>query len=102
MTILEALNVDVNNSKLSEKNLIKVGLDSSLTYEISFDATIELAKAYCFKSIATQPDWNEDGQGANYSRSYLIKEANRIFELNDLDSEIIFGKNTVSDITNLW
>lgn len=102
MTVLEALNVDVNNITLSEKNLILIGLDSTSIYSPDNNSEVELAKAYCFKSIVTQPDWTEDGQSAKYSREYLVKEANRIFELNGLDDEIINFIPTISDSTNIW
>lgn len=102
MTVLEALNVEVNNQVLSEKNLILVGLDPTTLFSASNNDTVELAKAYCFKSILTQPDYGEDGLTVKYSRSYLRNEANRIFELNGLIDEIIGDNPVVSDASGLW
>lgn len=102
MTVLEALNVDVNNTTLSEKNLILIGLTITDEYSPSNNSEVELAKAYCFKSLATQPDWAEDGQSAKYSREYLVTEANRIFELNDLLDEIVDFIPKISDSTGIW
>jgi len=102
MTVLEALNVETNNQVLSEKNLILVGLDPTTIFTVSNNSTVELAKAYCFKAIVTQPDYGEDGLTVKYTRSYLITEANRIFILNGLIDEVIGDNPTVSDKSGLW
>lgn len=102
MTVLEALNVEVNNQTLSEKYLVLVGLDPVTVYSPANNDTVDLAKAYAFKAIATQPDWSEDGLNIKYDRSYLVSEANRLFELNDLLDEIIGGSPKIEDSTGIW
>ena len=102
MTVLEALNVEVNNQVLSEKYLVLIGLDPVTVYSPDNNDEVDLAKAYAFKAIASQPDWAEDGLNIEYDRNFLIQEANRIFELNDLLDEIIGASPTVSDSTGIW
>lgn len=102
MTVLEALNVEVNNQVLSNKYLVLVGLDPAILYSATNNETVDLAKAYCFKSIVTQPDFGEDGLNVEYDRNYLINEANRIFGLNNLPDEIIGASPKISDSTGLW
>lgn len=102
MTVLDALNVEVNNQVLSNKYLVLVGLDPVTVYSPDNNEDVDLAKAYAFKAIVTQPDWSEDGLNIKYDRNYLIKEADRIFKLNDLLDEIINASPTVSDSTRLW
>jgi len=103
MTVLEALNIDVGNEALSNKNLILIGLDPVTEFSSDNNSEVELAKAYCFKSIATSPDFSEDGLQITYDRKYLIEEANRIFELNNLPDEVIgSGKPEISNKTRLW
>lgn len=102
MTVLEALNVEVNNITLSEKYLNLVGAVLTDEYSQANHSQVELAKAYCFKAIATQPDWSEDGLSIKYSREYLVKEANRIFDLNDLEDEKIDSIPKISDSTGIW
>lgn len=103
MTVLEALNAEVNNQTLSSKYLVLVGLEGALEYASNNNSKVELAKAYCFKAIVTQPDFGEDGLSVQYDRKYLIEEANRIFLKNDLQEQVIGGvAPKVSDKTGLW
>jgi len=103
MTVLESLNIEVNNQVISEKSLIQVGLDSTSIYSLENSPTVELAKAYAFKSIITQPDYSEDGLAVEYDRKYLVMEANRIFKINGLEDEMI-GQSTpvINNKTGLW
>ena len=102
MTVLDALDVEVNNQVLSNKNLILVGLDPVTEFSSTNNDTIEIAKAYCFKALASQPDYGEDGLSVKYDRKYLIEESNRIFTLNGLLDELIGGSPSVSNKTGLW
>lgn len=102
MTILEALNVEVNNQVLSNKYLVMIGLDPLVEYSSDNNSELDLAKAYCFKSIVTQPDFAEDGLNIKYNRNFLINEANRIFKLNNLPDEIMGGSAKISDMTGIW
>ena len=102
MTILEAVNVEVNNANLVEKYCIYRSINSSDTYSSVNFVEAEIIKAYCFKALITQPDWSEDGLSVKYNISDLIRLANKIFTDNDLESEIIESGNNVEDKTGSW
>ncbi len=102
MDVFEALNTEVNSAKLSNKYLVLVGLVPTDTFTADNFPQVELAKAYCFRAILTQPDYSEDGLAVNYDRKYLLAEANRIFEQNNLDDLIMGGVPKVNNITGIW
>jgi len=102
MTVLEALNIEVGNSTLASKYLALRGLNAADVYSATNHNEVEIAKAYCFKTLAAQPNISEDGLSIQYSRSELIRQANEIFAKNNLESEMIGTSPTVSNGTNLW
>ncbi len=102
MTIIEALNIEVGNTTLAEKYLILRGLVPTDVYTPDNNNDVEIAKAYCFKVLASQPDFSEDGLSIQYSREELIRQANEIFQKNGLDYLMVSTSPTVKNATNLW
>jgi hypothetical protein len=102
MTFLEALNTEVNNQALCNKILVIRGLDPDSEFTSSDANDIEIAKAFCFRALVTQPDFSEDGLSITLNRSSLISEANRIFEANDLTDEMIVILPIIDDKSQVW
>ena len=102
MTIKDAINTEVKDGQLVEKYCIFRGVDPLATYASGNFTEAEIIKAYCFKALVSQPDWSEDGLSVKYNRAELIKQANVIFENNDLTDEVILTEGSITNLTPLW
>ena len=101
MTIIDALNSEVGNITLANKILIQQGLNPDEDFTTENNLSIEIAKAYCFRAMVSQPDFSEDGLSITLNRTQMITEANRIFKANGLESEMILLTPTIKS-HKLW
>ena len=90
MTNKEALQsiLPVEVDKLIDKIFIDLQINGGEDYTIDNKDNIEIASAYCLKSIATQPEFKEGGLSIKINPVQLLKQANKIFLKHNLTDEV--------------